>query len=84
MTTEQIQQFFTSFAEIKADIKNVAGDIGDVKKHLDKLNGKTESTQDRVTILETELKPIKTIVNRVVLGVVSSFLATVGYMIYRR
>ena len=84
MNENQIQQFLTSLTEIKGDIKVVGSDMADVKNHLEKLNGKTANTQERLTIVETELKPIKSIVNRVVWGVISSFMAIVAYMVYRK
>lgn len=84
MNEEKTQQLFLAIAEMNGNVKSITGDIGDIKRHLEMLNGKTASTLERVTVLETELKPIKTIVNRVVWGVISSFLATVAYIIYKR
>ena len=99
MTPEQLQQFqemimkqisgYTQahsglMMELKGEIKGAHEDLGEIKEHLKTINGTIAANKERLTILETEFKPIKSIVNRVVWSIIASFLAAIGYVIYKR
>ena len=70
--------------ELKGEMRTHHEDLTFIKNRLDKLNGSVSDTKDRVLILETDLKPIKSIVNRVIWTIVASFMAAIGYVIYKK
>ena len=70
--------------ELKGEMRTHHEDLTFIKNRLDKLNGSVSDTKDRVLILETDLKPIKSIINRVIWAIVASFMAAIGYVIYKK